>query len=115
MSENPLIVKCASCGSNAQYNIKEQSYCCPACGGKTSALDPVNHLNNWRHEHQNKIKEELRGLPHSVAKCPNCSAEFFFKENEFESRIEFGAVFFASIIAGTTLVPLLSGLFGGGN
>ena len=83
MSENPLIVKCASCGSNAQYNIKEQSYCCPACGGKTSALDPVNHLNNWRHEHQNKIKEELRGLPHSVAKCPNCSAEFFFKENEF--------------------------------
>ena len=38
MSENPLLVKCKSCGSKTEYNIKEQSYCCNACGSKTSVL-----------------------------------------------------------------------------
>ena len=82
MYNNPLIVKCKSCGSNTKYDIKEQSYCCPACGSKTSVVDAVTNLGTWRKSQQNDIKEKLHELPHTFTHCPNCGAEFFFKENE---------------------------------
>ncbi len=86
MSENPLIVKCLSCGKITEYSIKEQSYCCKACGGKVSAVDSVTNLANWRKQQQNEIREKLRSLPHTITKCPNCGAEFFFKENEVTGK-----------------------------
>ncbi len=82
MANNPIIVKCSSCGSNAEYDIKEHSYCCKACGQETPNADAVTNLANWRKEQQIKIKKELHGLPQSVVSCPNCGAEFFFKEDE---------------------------------
>ena len=82
MSENPLLVRCKSCGNKAEYNIKEQSYCCPSCGGKTSVVDSVTNLANWRKKQQGEIKKQLHELPHTFIHCPNCGAEFFFKENE---------------------------------
>ena len=82
MSKNPLIVKCTSCGSIAEYNIKEQSYCCPACGGRTQTVDSITNLVNWRKKQQSEIKNQLSKLPHTITHCPNCGAEFFFKENE---------------------------------
>ncbi len=82
MSENPLLVKCKSCGSKTEYNIKEQSYCCPACGSKTSVVDAVTNLGTWRKCQQSDIKKQLHELPHTFTHCPNCGAEFFFKENE---------------------------------
>ena len=82
MSENPLIVKCKSCGNRAEYNIKEQSYCCPSCGSKTSVVDSVTNLANWRKKQQGEIKKQLHELPHTFTHCPNCGAKFFFKENE---------------------------------
>ena len=82
MSENPLLVKCKSCGSKTEYDIKEQSYCCPACGSKTSVVDAVTNLGTWRKNQQSDIKKQLHELPHTFTHCPNCGAEFFFKENE---------------------------------
>ena len=81
-NNNPLIVKCSSCGSKVEYDIKEHSYCCKACGQETSNADAVTNLANWRQQQQKEIKEQLHGLPHTVVHCQNCGAEFFFKENE---------------------------------
>ncbi len=82
MSENPLLVKCKSCGSKTEYSIKEQCYCCPACGSNTSVVDAITNLDSWRKNQQSDIKEKLHELPHTFTHCPNCGAEFFFKENE---------------------------------
>ncbi len=82
MANNPIIVKCSSCSSNVEYDIKEHSYRCKACGQETTNADAVTRLANWRKEQQSKIKEELHGLPQTVVSCPNCGAELFFKEDE---------------------------------
>ena len=52
MSENLLLVKCKSCGSKVEYDIKEHSYCCKACGQETSNADAVTNLANWRQKQQ---------------------------------------------------------------
>ena len=82
MSENPLLVKCKSCGSKTEYDIIEQSYCCTSCARKISVVDAITNLDSWRKSQQNDIKEKLHELPHTFTHCPNCGAEFFFKENE---------------------------------
>ena len=82
MSENPLLVKCKSCGSKTEYDIIEQSYCCTSCARKISLVDAITNLDSWRKSQQSDIKEKLHELPHTYTHCPNCGAEFFFKENE---------------------------------
>lgn len=82
MAENPLILKCKACGSNTKYDIKEQSYCCTSCARKISVVDAVTNLGSWRKSQQSDIKKQLHELPHTFTHCPNCGAEFFFKENE---------------------------------
>ena len=82
MTENPLLLKCKACGSNTKYDIKEQSYCCTSCARKISVVDSITHLDTWRKSQQSDIKEKLHELPHTFTHCPNCGAEFFFKENE---------------------------------
>ena len=82
MTENPLLLKCKACGSNTKYDIKEQSYCCTSCARKISVVDAITNLDSWRKSQQSDIKEKLHELPHTFTHCPNCGAEFFFKENE---------------------------------
>ena len=43
-NSNPLIVKCSSCGSRVEYDIKEHCYCCKACGQETSNADVVTSI-----------------------------------------------------------------------
>ena len=82
MSETPLLVRCKSCGNKAEYNIKEQSYCCPSCGGKTSVVDAVTNLGTWRKKQQGEIKKQLHELPQTflIISVPIFGIGFQFNE-----------------------------------
>ena len=69
---NPLVIRCKSCGGAQSFDIAKQQYVCEHCGS-TSELDSQKaEFKNWRQIQQQKIRQDLGNV--RAFACPACGA-----------------------------------------
>ena len=69
---NPLVIRCKSCGGDQQFDIVKQQYICTHCGTVTEMDSQKAEFKNWRQLHFQTMQQNI-GLARTFA-CPQCGA-----------------------------------------
>lgn len=70
---NPLVIRCKSCGGELSFDIVKQQYVCAHCGTTTEQDSRKAEFKEWKSTHQRNLQQQL-----SQAKffcCPACGAK----------------------------------------
>ena len=71
---SPLSVRCAHCGAETSFDLREQNYHCLFCGGVTERRQPRLLAEAWQEQQQNRIRQQLRDAEAALYRCPGCGA-----------------------------------------
>ena len=70
---NPLVIRCKSCGGDQSYDIVKQKYVCAHCGVENSVQDKNVEYRNWRSLRQNIVMQDADKV--RQFSCPSCGAQ----------------------------------------
>lgn len=80
--QSPFLIKCSSCGQQADFDIMTQSYRCAYCGNVDSVGDALASFKARQKAGEQRVALEARKYPRAVYNCPNCGAEISVEEGE---------------------------------
>ena len=85
---NTRRVYCRNCGSPANFDIIEQTYCCSHCQESSGFDEDFAQKRNWRFL-SSDYEQQQQGIEQHF--CPSCSAIVIFCANEGSQTCDFCA------------------------
>lgn len=79
MSNTPLRIYCKNCGAPAGFDIINQTYRCPFCGGLSGIQEAKQDVYTWRRLQKECLETQADGQSMEEHSCPSCGARFAFK------------------------------------
>lgn len=70
---NPLVIRCKSCGGDQSFDIIKQQYVCAHCGSVTELNSQTAEFKSWKQLLQQKQQQSLSEA--KMFKCPSCGAQ----------------------------------------
>ena len=70
---NPLVIRCKSCGGDQSFDIIKQQYVCAHCGSVTELNSQTAEFKSWKRLLQQKQQQSL--IEAKMFKCPSCGAQ----------------------------------------
>ena len=89
MSNIPLRIYCKSCGAPAGFDIINQTYRCPFCGGLSGIQEAKQEVYAWRQLQMERIETKADGQNLEEHSCPSCGARFVFRSGEASQTCDF--------------------------
>ena len=84
---NPLVIRCKSCGGQQSFNIARQQYVCAHCGSVTELDSQKAEFRNWRQLQQQKNQQGLSGA--KTFACPSCGAHTIASADDASTKCPF--------------------------
>lgn len=84
---NPLVIRCKSCGGQQSFDIARQQYVCAHCGTVTELESQKAEFRNWRQLQQQRIRQDLSGA--RTFACPSCGARTIAASDDASTRCPF--------------------------
>ena len=89
MSNIPLRIYCKNCGAPAGFDIINQTYRCPFCGGLSGIQEAKQEVYAWRQLQKERIETKADGQNLEEHSCPSCGARFVFRSGEASQTCDF--------------------------
>ena len=89
MSNTPLRIYCKNCGAPAGFDIINQTYRCPFCGGLSGIQEAKQEVYAWRQLQKERIETKADGRNLEEHNCPSCGARFVFHSGEASQTCDF--------------------------
>ena len=89
MSNIPLRIYCKNCGAPAGFDIINQTYRCPFCGGLSGIQEAKQEVYAWRQLQKERIETKADGQNLEEHNCPSCGARFVFRYGEASQTCDF--------------------------
>ena len=89
MSNIPLRIYCKNCGAPAGFDIINQTYRCPFCGGLSGIQEAKQEVYAWRQLQKERIETKADGQNLEEHNCPSCGARFVFRPGEASQTCDF--------------------------
>ena len=89
MSNITLRIYCKNCGAPTGFDIINQTYRCPFCGGLSGIQEAKQEVYAWRQLQKERIETKADGQNLEEHSCPSCGARFVFRSGEASQTCEF--------------------------
>ena len=77
---NPLVIRCKSCGGELGFDILKQHYVCTHCGTSIEPDSQKAEFKNWKSTHQHNLRQQLGQA--KLFRCPACGAQTMTSSDE---------------------------------